>query len=301
MIKYNFNLISSLFIAILLMSSCNDNEIPEEDDGQKQVEKKVIDPNRAFNTTFDGKLFSVPSPIQTALLIQSTNMEYDEELLNDQDKASNYISTTSQALNLGIYGADLSYATLYNKFALALNYLNAIENLSNRLGIAGAFDANFLTRFEENSNNQDSMLVILSDAFRNGDNFLKENDRKSTSALILTGGWIESMYFAVNLYEKSNNKAILNRIGEQKQSLETIIDILTTYNQEEENSELIVQLEELNTFFDQIDSQYEYVEPKTDAENKLTTIKSKLIINISDELKNQIRDKINDIRGNIVS
>lgn len=54
------------------------------------------------------------------------------------------------------------------------------------------------------------MLVILSDAFRKGDSFLKQNKRKNVSALILAGGWIESMHFDTlpNLIHFRINKCI---------------------------------------------------------------------------------------------
>jgi hypothetical protein len=169
------------------------------------------------------------------------------------------------------------------------------------LGIAGAFDASFLERFEENSNNQDSMLVILTDAFRKGDIFLKENDRKNTSALILTGGWIESMHFATNLYAKSKNPQILNRIGEQKQSLSTIIEILKEYNVDGINDKILANLSGLNNLFNEVVMNYTYVEPVTDISSKTTTIKSKSEMKISPELMQQIAAKVSEIRAAITA
>jgi hypothetical protein len=65
-----------------------------------------------------------------------------------------------------------------------------------------------MSRFEKNSENQDSMVVIVSDAFRKADYFLKNAKRKSTSSLILAGGWIESMHFACKMSAQSNNSKI---------------------------------------------------------------------------------------------
>jgi hypothetical protein len=295
-------LIIAAALPVAVFTSCDDSEVPEDvSTGTKKVDPEILDPNRSFNTTFDGKLFSVPSPIQTALLIKSANLDFNEKLLNPEDKVSSYNESVSKALNLGVYGADLGYVTLYDQNAKALNYLNAVEVLSNDLGMGGAFDADFLTRFEQNSNNEDSMLVILTDAFRQGDNFLKENERKNISALILTGGWIESMYFAANLYEASKNEEILNRIGEQQQSLETIIDILNEYNEEGENDNLLAQLGELNKVFSDITMEYVYVEPEIDASRKITNLKSGMNIEFGEGAFQNILEKINEIRGSIVA
>lgn len=298
----NKYLLVILPLTALIFSGCGDEEIPDEtDEGGKKVSKDVLDPNRSLNTTFDGKIFSVPSPIQTAMLIKSANLDYNEDLLNSEENIGNYSGEVSSALNLGIYGADLGYVTLYNQNAKAISYLNVVESLSNDLGVGGAFDSNFLTRFEENSDNEDSMLVILTDAFRKGDSFLKENNQKNISALILTGGWIESMYFAVNLYERSKDEKILTRIGEQKQTLNTVIEILTEYNKDEGNNDLITQLKELNEIFSSVKSQYEYAPSTTDVTRGMTTLKGKMNIEFTDDAKQKIIDKVNEIRTNIVA
>ncbi len=297
----NKYLILGAAASILLMSACSgETENGTVDNGHKVIDPELLDPNRSFNTNFDGKLFSVPSPVQTALLIRSSNLAYDESLLNSETNIGNYASNTSKSLNLGIYGADLGYATLYDQNAKALSYINAIESLSNDLGIAGAFDTNFLERFEANSNNQDSMLVILTDAFRKGDLFLKESDRKNSSALILTGGWLESMHFATNLYAKSKDKRIFHRIGEQKQSLETILEILKEYNVDGVNDEILAQLGGLNELFQTVEISNEFVEPVTDESKKLTTIKNKSTMTMSAELEESIRNKVAEIRAAIV-
>lgn len=288
----------------LVLTSCgggDDTNTTIETEGKKKVDKTLLDPDRSFNTTFDGKLFSVPSPVQTALLIKSLDIPFNETLLNSKENMNSYTTEGAKAINLGIYGANLGYVTLYDQNAKAMSYLSAVESLANDLGISGAFDKSFLERFEANSSNEDSMLVILSDAFRKGDNFLKENERKNTSALILTGGWLESMHLATALYKESKEVKVLERIGQQKQSLETIIELLDKYNTEGQNDSYITHFKELNELFKQITTTYEYVEPTTDSEKKVTTIKSKMSIDISDELAEQIITKVGEIRSDITN
>lgn len=286
-----------MFLAGLI--SCEDNSTPTVKTGKKTINKEFNDPNRSFNTTFDGKLFSIPSPIQTALLIKNAQFNFNEELLNPTDNLATYNAEVKKALNLGIFGADLGYTTLYDKNSYALKYLNAVELLSNDLGIAGAFDKDFLDRFENNLNNQDSMLVILSDAFRKGDSFLKQNKRKNVSALILAGGWIESMHFATNLYESSKNQTLLERIGEQKQSLQTLIEILEKYNDENANEVLIKQLKNLQTSFEKVTIAYTYVAPTTYSDQKVTIFNNETIVMMSDDVLAEIIQKTKDLRNEV--
>ncbi|HLV42459.1 MAG TPA: hypothetical protein VKY37_09280 [Brumimicrobium sp.] len=302
------NIGKTLFFAgamasFFILNSCGDSSenAQVQKEGGKKIDKELLDPNRSFNTTFDGKLFSVPSPVQTALLIKSLSIPFNETLLNEKENINNYSTTTSQAINLGIYGADLGYITLYEQNAKSLSYLSIVEEISNKLGIAGAFDKTFIERFERNSNVEDSMLVILTDGFRKADNFLKENDQKNTSALILTGGWLESMYFATQLYKQSKDDKILARIGEQKQSLETIIELLEKCNSKGQNDEYISLFNDIKQSFKGIKTTYEYVAPETNKDLKLTTLKSKMNIEISNELADEIIEKIANTRAKIVS
>lgn len=295
-------ILTGIVISMLFVNSCKNRSgnTDNQNDGKKNVNKNLLDPNRSFNTTFDGKLFSIPSPIQTALLIKSLKIPFDGSLLNDKGNVAKYDIPSTQAINLGIYGADLGYATLYSQNAKALNYLSIVEDLSKKLGISGTFDKSFVERYENNSDNEDSLLMILTDGFRRADNFLKNNDQNNTSALVLTGGWLESMYFATQLYKSSKNEKILQRIGEQNQSLETIIELLEKYNDNGQNGKYLTIFKGLDTLFLKIKSTYKYIESETDEKNKITTIKSKMDIDIPDDLAKKILNSIIDARTKII-
>jgi hypothetical protein len=286
-----------LFSIGLILYSCGGDE--NSTDSQK-VDKEIIDPNQSLNTNFDGKIFSIPSPVQTALLIKQVNLPFDQSLLNPTENAKKYATEQKQALNLGIYGTDLGYAALYQQKSVSLKYLSVVEKLTGQLGLEGAFDKTFMSKFEKYSDNQDSMMVTVSDAFRKADNFLKSSNRKSTSALILTGGWIESLHFACALNKKKSNPKITERIGEQQQTLYTIIEILEEYNKAGSNDELIKDMKDLKVQFDKVVVDYQFVEPKTDAKNKTTTLQHKITYNINAEILEQITLKVQTIRNNIL-
>lgn len=280
-----------------LSVGCGSND----DSGKKNIDKEVIDPNSSLNTNFDGKIFSIPSPMQTALLLEEVKAPFKEDLLNPLDNLDGYTSEMQKALNLGVYGTDLGYLSIYKQNSLSLEYLASIEKLTSSLGLEGAFDKSFMSRFEKNSTNKDSMMVIVSDAFKKADNYLKSNERKSTSALILVGGWIESMYLACEINKDVNNSKILARIGEQKETLNSIIAILDTYNKGGKFDELLGDMKDLKVYFDDIEMKYVYVQPKTDAKKKLTTLRHKMTVEVETNTLNFIYQKINSIREKITA
>lgn len=280
----------------LAIASCGGSDTEKQ-----QIDKELLDPNSSLNTNFDGKIFSIPSPMQTALLLREVNAKFNEKYLNSLDNQSKYSTEMKKALNLGIYGTDLGYLAIFKQNTLSLKYLAAMEKITSDLGLEGAFDKNFMSRFEKNSTNEDSMMVIVSDAFKKSDNFLKSNDRKAVSALILVGGWVESMYIATEINKEKNDQRIVSRIGEQQETLNTIIDILDKYNKDGANKDLIASMSKLKTEFDKVVIQYDFVQPKTDAANRITTLQHKTTVNIDPAVLTAITEQIAAIRSSIIA
>ena len=276
------------------------NSCGEEAKTEKKVEEETFDERNSFRAVFDAQIFSIPSPIQTGYLIKKLNLKFDESLLSDRTVVSNYASEHKQALNLGIYGTDLGYASMYGQKNVSLNYLKTIETLSNELGLDAAFSAKFIADFENNSGDEDKMVKLMSQAFKNADNFLKNANRKAVSAKILTGGWIESMYYATTLNSRAESEDIEQRIAQQKQSLESIIELLGQYNDDNTNDELLAQLKDLKTSFDKIVLDYVYEAPSTDAESKTMKLNHTYNIEFDDATAKEIAEKIATIRNGII-
>jgi hypothetical protein len=295
LMKFNFNKISTIILGGFIIASCNGSA------DKNEIDKDVLDPNSSINTNFDGKLFSIPSPIQISLLLKQANIPFNESLLNQTDKSKNYTTEYLQALNLGIYGTDLGYASINEQNGISLKYLSVVEGLTSKLGLEGAFDKNFMSRFEKYHTNKDSIMGIISDAFRKGDNFLKNAKRKSTSSLILAGGWIESINFACKLNSIKENQNIINRIGEQQQTLTSLIDILVEYNTNNSNDVLIADLNELKTIYEKVVIDYQFVAPKTDEAKKETTLQHTYKVKIEKEVLTEIESKISAIRAKIIN
>jgi hypothetical protein len=272
-----------------------------DDSAKKDIDKDIIDPNSSLNTNFDGKIFSIPSPMQTAMLLEEVKAPFDADLLNPLENIDTYTSEMQKALNLGVYGTDLGYISIYKQNSLSLQYLSNVEKLTSSLGLEGAFDKSFMSRFEKNSTDKDSMMIIVSDAFKKADNYLKSNERKSTSALILVGGWIESLYLACEINKTVNNPKILERIGEQKETLNSIIDILTAYNKGGKFDDLIGDMNDLKGYFDDINITYDFVRPKTIAAKKLTILQHKTKVEVESNTLNFIYQKIGSIRESITA
>lgn len=269
-----------------------------------QIENKIsnsIDSNASTLFKFDNTLFSMPSPYEIAFLVKKSNLEYNKGLLNPYNKSYNYITNFDKALNLGIYGSDLGYLTLYEQSSDAIQYFSVIKILSQELNIENAFDKKTVSRIESNIGNKDSLMYIVSTSYRKADQYLKDNNRNDIGVLILAGGWIESTYMLTQLAKQANKPEILIRIAEQKHPLDNLIKLLSPYyNTSKEYAELTDQLIDLAYDFDGIDITYTYAPPNVDEQNKLTVINSKSQVNFTDQQLKTITEKLEKIRNNIV-
>lgn len=283
-------------LSFFVLQGCDTDPKPGDNDG----DTLKGDSSMTSVVKVGGALFSIPSPMQTSMLIKKTGATYSNQFLNSPKNLANYSTNYKKALNLGVYGADVGYVTVYDQSQDALKYMSAIRKLSDELGISGAFDENTLKRFEANFGKKDSLMSMIATAYRSSDAFLKTNDRNDVGGLVLAGGWIESLYFTTQMAQKSNNQEILNRIGEQKYTLENLIKLLTPFSNNEEIAELNQELIDLAYDFDAIDMKYTYVKPTVNADKKTTVINSTTKVIINKEQMKVIADRVAAIRNKII-
>ncbi|NUM51313.1 MAG: hypothetical protein HUU48_09370 [Flavobacteriales bacterium] len=286
----------AISLVALVISGCGGGA----DDSANDDTTEPVNPDKTNLLQIDGKVFSVPSPIQTALLIQKVGSTYNASLLNSPKNTTKYSSNYQKAVNLGVFGADLGYVTIYEQTQDAISFLTAVNSLADDLGVMGAFDRTLLERFEKNLGNKDSLLVLVTDAYQGADAYLKNNERNDVGALILAGGWIETLWFATNVANQTQNADVIRRIGEQKNTLNNLIKILTPYYSKSEFAGLVDQLMDLNEVFTQVTNTYTYVQPTVDEKNKITTINSTSEVVVTKEQLKLISEKISAIREKII-
>ena len=208
----------------------------------------------------------------------------------------------SQSLNLGVYGADLGYCALYDKQQESIGYIRSAQKLSDILGISDAFDIETIQSVERNLDNKDSLLYIISNSYRKADDYLQTSDLKHIGALIIVGGWIESVHFAGILGKENKSAEVVDMIGMQKHTINTMLDkMLERYFNEPGVEEVYNDLDDIRTSFNKVNINYEYIAPETNKDKKTTTLKSKATVEMSDEVFNEIVEKINTIRTKIIT
>jgi hypothetical protein len=255
-----------------------------------------------FNDVNQAKqiFYSLPSPLETAMLIKSAGAKYNENLLNPVAKASSYTTNRGMALNLGIYITDLSFASLFDQTQTSIKYMEAAKKMADGLGILDAIDNATIEKLEENVNNRDVIMDIISETFMSTSSFLKEADRPAVAAVVLVGGWFEGLYIATQMVDENNikNNKLVDRIVDQKLSLDIVVKLLQDNKDNPDVQALIVQVADVKTVFDKIKITTSKVKPVLNEKTKVTTLESQSSNNLNEEIFKELKEKVKAVRNN---
>lgn len=291
--------ITYFLIIIFLVSACNTS--PKEKVKAKDAEE--TSPKPQDKKLVEQIFYNVPSPLEMAKMTKDAGMQFNPELTNPTANKQYYIDQTTQALNLGVYGADLSYARIFDQVQEAINFLAVIRELSESLQIPQNEETFALDKLEKHLNNRDTLLHIITEIYSDMDGYLKENNRPIVAVMIITGGWIEGNYLALNSlnWEKPNEK-VLNRLAEQKLSLNSLIKLVEPHIKEKQKSgEILSKLIELKSLYNDITIETQNSGIETNKDQGKTTIKGETRVEMDKETLQSIHSFTTDLRNNITN
>jgi hypothetical protein len=244
----------NVVFALLLLFGCSAQEANTEE-SLESTAPTVIEaaPLQLSDDIVAGIMQSIPSPIETSLLIKETGAAYSVSSLNDPTIVTTYNDSYRQALNLGVYSTDLGFANLYDKNQDVLNFLNSVKTLADKLNIGQFFDYKTIKELASSSGNVEKLLQLTQQNFERINSHLNDQKRENLSILILTGGWTEALYLTTLVHQKTKNKKLKEKIGEQKVALDQILLVLDFYKNKPNFPSLIADLKELQKVYNRVE------------------------------------------------
>ena len=239
-------IISAALFSTLFLAACSNEPKKESTEEKPFVAEEAVD-----LTNSEAMMNNMPSPIELAILIKAEGAKYNKELLNDVKNISKYTTNAKKAINIGVYSADVGYTTLFKQTQETYFYFNNIRKLSDEIGLSSAFDQTMFDRVESNVENRDSLIGIITQAYQVGNKFLKDNNRMSTSVLMVSGAWVECMYIATRLSSNGKiNPQIAARVAEQKITLAKLLSTMNEFKTDENVAALIPQFQSLKAIME---------------------------------------------------
>ncbi len=238
--------IGLLTTTLILFSGCNTT--PKKQDAGIPKTPEVA-PREDVVKDLSG--YEVPTSYDITKHIYQAGAPYILSLSNGPEKASEYITQRDKVLNLGVYAADLCYATTYMMKQGTMNYLEASKILIEDLGISTTFNITYAERIELNIDNRDSLIAVVTESFDDTWNYLVENQQDILARLVVCGSWIEGVYITTNVALKAiDNTAFLEALARQKKSLNELVNLLEGVKDVEEVSDLYKGLYDIQEFYD---------------------------------------------------
>ena len=286
-------------LSLAVIAGCGESA-PVDDANSTPIQEAQTLPEEGMmpttRTSALKKIFhAVPSPIETALLLEASGVIFSTTDLHDASLASGYQTTGLQAVNLGIYAGDLSYATIFNRNQEAIQYLNVARRLADELGVGDLIDGALIERAENNRDVRDSLIHIVTSTFYALNARLKENGMEDVSGLIAAGGWIEGVYLGTRNMKLATDELKI-RIAEQKLTLGNLHSLLASYPSTEDLAGMMAALEPVETAFAGVEIVDHAADTRT-AEDGLLVISGGPEITASNETLAAIAEAVAGVRN----
>jgi hypothetical protein len=299
--------ISKLFAVILLICVCScrhsvsrqaslnfpvDDSVPAGE-SEKLSEEAIAD-----------IVQNIASPVEIAAILQAMNVPFSAEYLATTQGADRLTTNFQKAVMLGIYGADLGYLNIYEKTGNSVDVLSTIKRLADGLRVGQYFDFETLKRLSINKSDLDSLLFMSVNSYNQIDQYLRQNERGSISALMIAGVWVEGQYLATQVVTDHQDKILRDRIGEQKIILGDLLMLLRPYRESNTDyAALYGMMEQISSAYRDVRITYRLGEPETlEQDGRLVMIQhEESMVEMTDEQLLSITDLSKDVRNKLIS
>jgi hypothetical protein len=237
-------IIPILILSFSGLSSCKNRAEKKE---IKKIELNEVD---TIKSEIEKNVYPLPTSAEVIKMLSELEVGYILGIANPVANARKYLTSSTKAVNMGVFGADLSYATLYNIQQEVLNYLDAIRSLANELNMSKIYDETLYDKIQKNFDNRDELVNILTEAFNNTYEYLSENDQQNLALLVVGGAWVEGMYLTTHVSEAAYQVAGISKVLiEQKESFDLFLDITKPYLDDPNVSEFVGKLEPIRKVY----------------------------------------------------
>lgn len=243
--------LSIFFIAILTLSACKTGRKSPSDSNQPAEvlkREKVEEDVREF-------VYPLPTSFEITEMLNRIGASYILNLSNPTDNVKKYLTEKSKALNLGIYSADLSYASTYNQKQTTSDYMNVSKILIDALNISAAIDPNIVSQIEAKQDDKEALIDLITNTFYDTYEHLNKNNRSAVSMLIIAGSWVEGLYIVTHISEDTyNNKEMVKLVMDQKSSLNKLIELMKVTENDPAIEETLKLLKPIQNIYNSIDA-----------------------------------------------
>ncbi|MFA9371996.1 MAG: hypothetical protein ACERIH_09835 [Labilibaculum antarcticum] len=222
---------------------------------KKKNEGQTVKPllKKAIEKEVKDVVYPLPTTFELVSMLNRIGADYILGLSNSSENADKYFTEKARALNLGVYSADLSYASTYQRKQETMLFLKASKALIDNLEITSAYNETFVKEVENNLDDKDQLVKVITNSFYDTYEFLNKNAKGNLSLMVVSGSFIEGLYIATHISENTySNPEIVKVIFDQKVSLDKLLTVLEPEAKDPNIDSLIIELNGLKLSYDKI-------------------------------------------------
>lgn len=188
-------LVAVMIVAVAGVYSCKNRGESKSKTQVNAIEEQVIEQKIEEN------VYPLPTSAEVIKQLSDLDLGYILGVSNPPVNSRNYVASYSRAVNLGVFGADLSYATLYNMQQEVIDYMSAMRTMANDLNLSKIYDESLYDQIKANFDNRDSLVTILTDAFDRTYSYMIDAGQANLALLMVGGAWVEGMHLTMAVSE----------------------------------------------------------------------------------------------------
>jgi len=242
--------ITKILVAVMILTvagtySCKNRSTTPKLSEMNEIEKQGLEQKIEEN------VYPLPTSAEVLKKLTDLDLGYILGATNPPASARNYVSSYNRSVNLGVFGADLSYATLYNMQQDVIDYLAAMRTLAGDLNLQKIYDESLYDLIRENFDNRDTLVSVLTDAFDRTYSLMVDGGQANLALLMVGGAWVEGMYLTTHVSEAAYQVAGISRnLLEQKEAFNTFLEVTKPYENEEDISNFLAILEPIKKVYE---------------------------------------------------
>ena len=252
-IKIARHIILSVIIAGLFFTVHSCKSLPDKDKTGENVLLKPV-AKEVIKSGLKEFVYPLPTSFEVIEMINDLEIGYDIGVSNLTENADKYFIEAKKAINLGVYGADLAYASTYQMKQEVMLFLEISRKLADDLGIASIYNEEVISEAENSIDKKEELVELITNSFYDIYSQLNQNGKANLALLGVAGSWVESLFIttqiSANVY---HNIGLVTIIHKQKTSLKKLMDILNDSNGDEKIDKMIIELTPLYNIYETVD------------------------------------------------
>jgi hypothetical protein len=267
--------IAAVIIPLLVLSftgctSCNKS-------GAKKLKNPEAEQVKTIEKEIGKNVYPLPTSASVIKMLTDLEVGFMIGITNPAENVKKYYTSAKRSINLGVYGADLSYVTLYNNNQEVITYMDVIRGLANDLNMSKIYNAALYDSIKKNFDLRDRLVEILTNAFSDTYAYMSENDQQTLALLVVGGAWVEGMYLTCNVSGIAYQVAGISKVLiEQKKSFDLYLDLTKTYMDDPMIGDFVKNLEPIKKVYAGLGTSLT-LDNINDITKAITTVREKII------------------------